>query len=575
LVVAAAIGIGAWRLQDGSATAEPPPAVEVTRGNVIVSVGGVGRITEARNTAESTSAGGGISAASGAVFARASGRISRILVAPGQRVTRGEPLALLDDSGSSDAAIQQARDDLAVALLELQQRQTSDPLLGLPPTGAELSAARLAVTSARERLGRLLGGPLGVDVSAARLELRRAESELETLKGWPPGDRARAIEIAQRNVQLAEEKLTRLLAPPSPADVVAAQAEIRRAEAELAALKQRGPDQLPPTPEALAAAQAAVDAARLKLARLFEPPNAADVTAAELEVERAKAELRTLRAGPSPAALAAASQAVAAARARLARLLGPPLEADVTAVRLEIERAEADLALLLRRGGPASEIDIDLAKLRVESARSRLASARALKRHLTVRAPAGGTITALLTVRGATVDPSTPIMTVADLDHLAVSIDLSEFDVAFVEQGMDANVRVDALGGEPFAGTVSFVGLAGVQSSGVVSFPVRISLTEAEGVKPGMTVSVRIVLAERLDVVQVPIEGVALDEDDNAVVTLLLDSGATSIRSVTLGLESNTNVEILEGLEAGERIVLAENPSEGGQEEDSGAGGEE
>jgi HlyD family secretion protein len=412
------------------------------------------------------------------------------------------------------------------------------------------------------RLARLLRGARPAEVSAARLDVKRTEADLEALLGGTPEGRAEAILIAQHNAQLAQERLDRILAPPNAADVAGAEADVRRAESDLAVLFKPGAGTVP---EELTAARAAVAAARARLARLLAPPNPADVTAARLDLERAQAELRRLQAGPSPAALAAARQAVDSARARLAQLLGPPLPADVAAARFDVFKAEADLAVLRARGGPASALDVALTRLKVVGAQLRLASARFARPLLTVRAPSAGTVTALLTVAGAPVDPLTPIAAVADLERLAVTLDLSEFDVARVKPGLRAVVSVDALGGKSFPGKVLFAALSGVNNGGVVTFPVRVGIAHAAGLRPGMNVSVRIVVAKRLDVVQVPLEAVSRDEEDRAIVTVVDAAGETSDRQVTLGLASIKNVEIVKGLRVGERVILpeAQSPEEG------------
>ena len=583
LGVAAAVAIGVslsvgW-LQSAPAAPESPGAVATaTRDDVVLSVGGVGRIVPAgRSTdilvpaaaggaAPGAAASGGASATAGtaaiAVFPRTTGRLLRFLVAPGQRVAAGQPLALLDDHHSAAAAVAQARNDVALALTELRQKRTSDPLKGVPPTRAELAAARRAVTAAQMRLARLLRGARPAEVSAARLDVKRTEADLEALLGGTPEARAEAILIAQHNAQLAQERLDRILAPPNAADVAAAEADVRRAESDLAVLFKPGAGTVP---EELTAARAAVAAARARLARLLAPPNPADVTAARLDLERAQAELRRLQAGPSPAALAAARQAVDSARARLTQLLGPPLPADVAAARFDVFKAEADLAVLRARGGPASALDVALTRLKVVGAQLRLASARFARPLLTVRAPSPGTVTALLTVPGAPVDPLTPVAAVADLERLAVTLDLSEFDVARVKPGLRAVVSVDALGGKSFPGKVLFAALSGVNTGGVVTFPVRVGIAHAAGLRPGMNVSVRIVVAKRLDVVQVPLEAVSRDEEDRAIVTVVDAAGETSDRQVTLGLASIKNVEIVKGLRVGERVVLpeAQGPEEG------------
>jgi HlyD family secretion protein len=640
LAVVIGTGIGVWQVSADSAPASTPVARAV-KGDLVVSVGGVGRIVQANTspqisvpgnsggggaagTAQSgTGSSAGASAAGGAttapadgVFPRASGRIVRFLVKPGDHVAAGQKLALLDDSSTAASATALARNDVETALLEVLQKRTSDPAKGIPATPAEMTAGRLAVTSALAGLGRLLGPPLPADVGAARLDLRRAQSDLETLLGGTPAARARAIRLAQLSVQLSEDRLARLLAPPDPADVSAARTELTKAEADLAILLRAPAAPLPeqvaaakqavavaqrrlddakatgdprkidvaqleldtakadlatllspprgPLPQEIAAARRAVEAAQAKLAKLLGPPNSADVKTARLDLERARAELQTLRAGPGPAALAAARQAVAAFRAKLAQLLGPPLRSDVALARLELGKAKADLAVLRTHGAPASPIDIALARLKVAAARVRLATARFEGGLLTVRAPRAGTVTALLTRPGAPVDPSTPIVAVDNLSRLAVTVDLSEFDVARVRPGLAAMVDVDALGGKAFPGKVLFAALTGTDTNGVVTFPVQVGLDETQGLRPGMSVSVHIVVAQRRNVVQVPLEAVSRDDEDNPIVTTVNSAGESVERKVKLGLSNNKNVQIVNGLRAGQIIELPE--AQGGEE---------
>jgi multidrug efflux pump subunit AcrA (membrane-fusion protein) len=77
-----------------------------------------------------------------------------------------------------------------------------------------------------------------------------------------------------------------------------------------------------------------------------------------------------------------------------------------------------------------------------------------------------------------------------------------------------------------------------------------------------MNVSVRIVVARRPDVVQVPLDAVLRDDEDRPFVNVVTPSGETAEREVQLGLANNRNVEIVEGLEAGERVEVAESEPE-------------
>jgi multidrug efflux pump subunit AcrA (membrane-fusion protein) len=631
-LVAVAIGLAFWGLLGGgSAAAKDTPAATAARDDLVVSVGGVGRIVQAKASRPITApapAGGGTAGSApatpteappDAVFPRSSGRISRFLVAPGDLVVVGGALATVDDGGAAAAGVEQARNELATAQTELGQKQTSDPLTGVPATSAERAAGRYAVTAAVERLAGLLSPPLAADVSAAWLDVRRAEADLETLLGGTPAERAQAIRIARQTVQVAQDHLDRALAPADAADVSAAGAELKKAEADLALLLRPPDTPLPeeiaaaqravtvarenlddakstvppdpvairdaqlaydkaladlavlqrppkgPLPEEVASARQTVEAARAKLDKLLAPPNPADVRAARLEVDRARTDLRKLETGPSRTALAAGRQAVDAARVKLNQLLGGSLAADVAASRLDVRKAQAELSVLGIRGGPAAAGDISLARLKVDAARIRLAVARVNRRLLTVRAPSAGTVTALLTTKGAPVDTSTPVATVADLDRLAVSVDLSEFDVARVRPGLKSVVSVDALGGKSIPGIVLFAAPTGTENGGVVTFPVRVGLSSAHGLRPGMNVSVRITVARRSDVLQVPLEAVSQDQDEPAV-TVIDDSGNETSRTVVLGLANNKSVQIVKGLRAGERVVLPEAQAPAGEE---------
>jgi len=632
-VAAIGAGVGLWQLSGDSAPAQTPVARAV-KGDLVVTVGGVGRITQATPSAQiavpgstsssagatsGTSTGSTASAASAApadgVFPRTSGRIKRFLVKPGDKVVAGQPLAVLDDDTKASTATQLARNDVETSVLELLQKQTSDPLKGFPATPAELAAGRMGVISALSAFGRL--HPRPADVSSARADVARARADLETLLGGSPAARARAIRLAQLNVELSEQRLARLLAPADPADVSAARSDLARAQSDLAVLLRPPAAPLPeqvtaakqavavaqrklddakatgdprkidvaqlefdqakadlatllqaprqPLPAEIAAARQAVESAQARLNRLLGPPNQADVTTARLELSRARSELQTLRAGPSRAALAAAHRAIDAFQAKLAQLLGPPLPADLALARLDVKKAKADLAVLKTRGAPASKLDVALARVKVAAAQLRLATSRLDQGLLTVRAPSSGTVTALLTTPGAPVDTSTPIVSVDDLARLSVSVDLSEFDAARVKPGLAARVDVDALGGQQFPGRVLFAALIGTNTNGVVTFPVKVGLDETAGLKPGMSVSVKIVVAERRNAVQVPLEAVQRDDEDKPFVTMVDSAGNSVDRKVTLGLSNNKSVEIVKGLRAGQVIELPE--AQGGGEE--------
>lgn len=599
--------------------ADTLPSVPVGYGDVVVTVGGVGRIVPASSpssvvlassagaTSGSGQGGGATAAPPDAVFARTTGSVSAVLVKPGERVVAGQPIAALDDAGAAAKVVQQLESDTAAARIELQRMLH-------PLTPADLSTLRLEVRRAEADLDTLRGGSAadraravriatrnvqtahrqlalvlhprtGADLAAARAELRRAEADLDALTTPPPPPTLSALIAAQAAVNAARAKLTKLTSPPTAVTLSAARADVTKAQADLALLQQQDP---PASPAEINAAQATLDAANARVAELQAPADPAEVAAAEADVRRAEADLDALQtppARPTASSVAAAQQAVAAARKKVSFLLLPPAPADVAAARLEVARAESDLktlragprpaALAAARSAvtaarahvarPTNPIDIDLARVHVQSAEAQLAEARRVQDLLTVRALSDGTVTSVMTEPGAPVDPTTPIAVVSNLGRMAADVDVSEFDAAQVRQGMQAVMSVDALGGKKYDGTVVYAAPTGTDNGGVVTFPVRVSLDTAEGPKAGMNVSVRIIVNERRHVIEVPLEAVSDVGDGEGTVKVVGSGGKVTRRTVELGLSNNKSVEVVDGLKAGERVVL---PAGGGQSDE-------
>ncbi len=606
---------GVWEATRGgaSSTADTVKAVTIKRGTVAITVGGIGRITTlsdaarfAVNTDGAGSGTGSTANRSEAVFATTSGHVSSVLVVVGDSVMAGQPIAVISDDGTVRSTRLQARSNLATARLELAQKKDQDPARGVPPTAAELESSQQAIAAAQDRLARVTGSPLPADLAAARLELARAVSDLQIQKSVDNA-RPEALAAADQAVQTANQRLALVSGAPDPAQVTAAQldvakaqldreallatpalaaaADIAAADAAVAAAQEKvtaaqvsgiatdlaiaqaelararadrdtltRPPALP-SAAAQAAAALAVNTAQLKLDQLLTP--AADVvSAARAELARVRAELTTIRSSGSRAATAAAKAARSAAEARVDLLLNPPVE-TLSAARSEVRRASADLSVLRQRGAPATATDLSISRLRVDVAEQQFRLAKEMTDRLTIRAPSVGTVTSILTAAGSAVDGTTPLVRIQDLDNLVVSVSLTEFDVSKAQVGAMAQVSADALGGRLYPGAVLDIAPSGTDSGGVVTFPVIVAVGKGEGLRPGMSVSVRVDVARKSDVVRVPLD--AIEERAGKAVSVIVrtSSGDLEDRDVKLGLIGPTHAEVRTGLTVGDKVVLA------------------
>ena len=612
VVLAVAVG-GVWVVNQGAgASSKPGDVVTIDRGTISVTVGGVGRVatlTDAARQAVPTSGSGTSTAApavSEAVFSPVTAHVTALFIKVGDEVEAGERLAELADDGAAETAVIQARHELASAKLDLAQKRVQDPTRGLPPTPEEVAFARQSIIAAQDQLSRLTGSPEKADLATAQQELATAAADLEAARA-AKDSHPDALAAAEESVIAAERRLQLLTGGPDPADLAAAQLDVAQAQLALETLQlpAAGPTaaQLaaadagiaaataaltaaetavptvaaaiataqadlaraqadraalivpvaPPSAAALAAARLAVTAAQSRLDRLNHPP-ADVVSTARAELSRAKADLATLRGTGGKAAVAAESS-VAAAESRLGRLLDPPPEV-LSAAKADVGRASADLAVLRQRGAPASRTDLALAGLRVQVATEQLRLARRLADRLVVRAPASGTVTSLLTEAGSAVDATTPLARVQDLNNLVVNVALTEFDVSRTRIGSATRIGADALGGRQFTGEVIDVALTGTDSGGVVTFPVIMSIDESTGLRPGMSVSARVVTASVADAVRLPLEAIEDREGRKATVSVRTRSGDVEEREVRLGLVGGAYAEVRSGLRAGEKVVL-------------------
>jgi len=144
----------------------------------------------------------------------------------------------------------------------------------------------------------------------------------------------------------------------------------------------------------------------------------------------------------------------------------------------------------------------------------------------TILSPLDGRVTRLQSqlgerVLGTSFNKGTEIMTVADVTLMEARVDIGEMDVVLIQVGQKARLEVDAFRDRKFTGVVTEIansskgaglggqtGGMGGQSQEATKFEVRIRITEAEGFRPGMSVSCEIETRYRTNVLTVPIASV-------------------------------------------------------------------
>jgi len=197
-----------------------------------------------------------------------------------------------------------------------------------------------------------------------------------------------------------------------------------------------------------------------------------------------------------------------------------------------------------------------------------LAKAREQVEKAVIRAPQPGMVVYytgsgrdVVTIEaGATARYQQTLIQLPNLAEMVVGVKLHESVVKQVSDGAPAYATIDAYPDKRLKGRVTKIAVmpdrtAWWMPAGAKSYSTQITLDEApQGLKPGMSAQVEILVADRPDVLQVPVSSVYVDKGYQ--VAYVKKGGGVEVRQVELGLSNDRNVEILSGLEEGEMVYL-------------------
>jgi HlyD family secretion protein len=218
---------------------------------------------------------------------------------------------------------------------------------------------------------------------------------------------------------------------------------------------------------------------------------------------------------------------------------------DVSTAKLNFNHARETAGL------ERDSVVLDLRTKRLERDRQSLVVDDLKQRveELTVRSPVDGIVANLAQPEKTRVPENTPLITVVDLTNFEIEFKVAESFAGDIKPRMAADIT---LGGQTVAGTVTAISPEVRQNevTGRVKFN-----AQPRGLRQNERASVRIVLDERDDVVQFQ-RGSNIDEATHAVYVV---RGDQAIRTpVTLGAASISDIEVIRGLNPGDRVIISD-----------------
>jgi multidrug efflux pump subunit AcrA (membrane-fusion protein) len=169
-----------------------------------------------------------------------------------------------------------------------------------------------------------------------------------------------------------------------------------------------------------------------------------------------------------------------------------------------------------------------------------------------VTAPFAGIVGRVNVEVGQTVAPGMPVATVSSFaGRIRARAAVSDADLPFVGRGARARVTASALPDSVFTGTVSQVSPMLDPASRTATVEVQLA-NPRRLLVPGMSVSVRLTVEEKPDVIALPLAALNVGGAPRAVV---IEGTTARIRDIRTGLVGDELVEVVSGLSAGDRIA--------------------
>ncbi|MEG4224780.1 efflux RND transporter periplasmic adaptor subunit [Microcoleus sp. N9_B2] len=439
------------------------------------------------------------------VTAPVAGKVVELLVKPGDKVSKNQPVAVLSSSelgqlrveslskrAEAEADLQQAQGDLKLAT-ENYDRQ-------IQISAAEIAQAKTQLTAVTKQYQR--------------------EQELVNKRS--------VVKVAKENYQRQVE---------------IAQAEIARAETELTVAKEQfDRDRELVASGAIARrtmleSQAHFAEAKATVAKAKSRP---EVIKAETEIKQAEVDLpmRELRDSQGRAAEAKAQLTKALSRREA-------LEAEN-----QVKRAKTAVEVAQSR--------IRLADAAYQARLQQLGTIANDKGFVTIIAPISGTVADREITPGESVSAEKPLMTLLNDSSVFATANIYEKDLNQVKQGQEVRVKVANLGDRTFKGKITIIGSSVQGETRVV--PVKAELDNSQGeLKPGQFAELEILTDKNVtNVLAIPIAAVV---DVSGKKTVYVKNGdAYQAVEVELGQTAGDLVEIKSGLFEGDLIVTQRAP---------------
>lgn len=312
----------------------------------------------------------------------------------------------------------------------------------------------------------------------------------------------------------------------------------------------------------LAQTQASLQTAHAGLANRQGEVQSAMATLAVREAELKKATAQVERLTPLIEINAISQKEFADANAEL-----NVATANVKSAQIALQNAKNSIA--------SAEAEIVTAQANIAKSQNDFSTAKQNLSHTTIKAPIAGTVVAVTTEQGSTVNTNsaTPtIVTLADLSRVRINTQISEADIVNLQAGMKAKFNIIGNPNQKFDAVLTGINPApeaistSNNTTSAVYYIGYLDVDNADGkFRIDMTAQVNIIINEAKGVLTIPASAIKDEQGKTTVQVLGADGKATTV-PVQVGINNRVTAEIKSGLNAGDKVIIGESRGDKGDD---------
>lgn len=222
------------------------------------------------------------------------------------------------------------------------------------------------------------------------------------------------------------------------------------------------------------------------------------------------------------------------------------LESAIQARELYESRLSKDAQSAAQHQLNQAQASYDMLKLQIENSRKQLEYAR-------IKSPMDGVIASKDIVSGCLISNTMTPYVVMNTDRVQVVISVTEKVINKIQKGESLDITIPSIGNDSFHGVVSTVNPAVDQKTLTYSIHIDVD-NKGRLIKPGMTAKVGILTELHQNSILVPISSVLTN--DNGSFVFVIQDGQAVMKYVNTGITSGSEMEILDGINEGELLVI-------------------